>query len=66
MSSTANNVIRDETDYLNSSRRNRELLEAAIREAEQGGGVHVTLEEFEHPSPPIPTTNTIPVSKDIS
>ncbi len=36
----------DETDYLNSSQRNRERLEAAIQEAREGGGVTVTPEEI--------------------
>ena len=36
----------DATDYLNSSRRNRELLEAAILEVKRGKGIHMTLEEL--------------------
>ncbi len=37
---------KDDTDYLNSSRRNREILEAAIRDAKEGIGVTVTPEEL--------------------
>ncbi|HHB95267.1 MAG TPA: hypothetical protein ENK88_09015 [Campylobacterales bacterium] len=41
-------VIRqnDETDYLNSSRKNRELLEQAIREVEQSKVITKTMDEL--------------------
>lgn len=38
--------MHDATNYLNSSRRNRELLEAAILEVKRGKGIHMTLEEL--------------------
>ncbi len=41
------NQMTDDTDYLNNSPHNRELLEAAIQEAKQGQGVQLTLEEWE-------------------
>ena len=66
MKTLPNDAIQDETAYLNSSRRNRELLEAAIREAKQGGGIHVTPEELVHASDPSHKIETIHSSKDAS